>query len=87
MIDNNLIENAIRPFALGRKNWLFMGNERGAQAAANIYSLIMTAKANQVEPYRYLRYLLEKLPHCQTDEQRTALLPHACKAVLLADLK
>ena len=82
MIDNNVIENAIRPFALGRRNWLFMGNARGAIAAANIYSLIMTAKANQVDPYRYLRYLLEHLPHCKTDEQRALLLPQHCKAIL-----
>lgn len=80
MIDNNLVENAIRPFALGRKNWLFLGNERGATAAAHIYSLIMTAKANQIEPYRYLRYLLEQLPLCKTDEQRILLLPQHCKA-------
>ncbi len=87
MIDNNAVENAIRPFALGRKNWLFMGNERGATAAANIYSLIMTAKANQIDPYRYLRYLLEQLPLCKTDEQRQLLLPEYCKAALIADLK
>ena len=86
MIDNNHVENAIRPFALGRKNWLFLGNERGAKAAANIYSLIMTAKANQLEPYRYLRYLLQKLPHCKTDEQRTALFPPNCSAEFLANL-
>jgi hypothetical protein len=87
MIDNNHVENVIRPFALGRKNWLFMGNERGAIAAANIYSLIMTAKANQLDPYRYLRYLLEQLPRCKTDEQRKLLLPQHCKAILQTDLK
>jgi transposase len=87
MIDNNAVENAIRPFALGRRNWLFMGNERGATAAAAIYSLIMTAKANQLEPYRYLRYLLEQLPLCKTDEQRELLFPQYCKAALLAELK
>lgn len=87
MIDNNAVENAIRPFALGRKNWLFLGNERGAVAAANIYSLIMTAKANQLDPYRYLRYLLEQLPRCKTDEQRKLLLPQQCKAILQTNLK
>ena len=79
MIDNNAVENAIRPFALGRKNWLFLGNERGGKAAANIYSLIMTAKANQIEPYRYLRYLLTELPKCKTQEQLQLLLPQHCK--------
>jgi len=87
MIDNNAVENAIRPFALGRKNWLFLGNERGAVAAANIYSLIMSAKANQLDPYRYLRYLLEQLPQCKTDEQRKLLLPQQCKATLQTNLK
>jgi transposase len=62
-----------------------MGNERGTKAAANIYSIIVTAKANQIEPYRYLRYLLEKLPHCQTDAKRTILLPpHGDATVTLA---
>jgi transposase len=86
MIDNNAVENAIRPFALGRKNWLFLGNERGATAAANTYSLIMTAKANQCDPYLYLRYLLEQLPCCKTDEQRRLLLPQHCKVILQTGL-
>ena len=86
MIDNNCVENAIRPFALGRRNWLFMGNERGAKAAANIYSLIMTAKANDVDPYRYFRYVLAQLPLCETDEQRKLLLPQHCKEILQTNL-
>lgn len=83
MIDNNTVENAIRPFALGRRNWLFLGNERGGKAAANIYALIMTAKANQLEPYCYLRYLLTELPTCKTQEQLQLLLPQHCKEKLL----
>ena len=83
MIDNNTVENIIRPFALGRKNWLFLGNERGGKAAANIYSLIMTAKANQIEPYRYLRYLLTELPKCKTQKELQLLLPQYCKEKLL----
>ena len=73
--DNNLAENAIRPFAVGRKNWLFSGHPRGADASAAIYSLIETAKANGLEPYRYLRHLFEHLPTATTDAQRKALLP------------
>jgi len=73
--DNNLAENAIRPFAVGRKNWLFSGHPRGANASAAIYSLMETAKANGLEPYRYLRYLFEHLPAATTDAQRMALLP------------
>lgn len=61
-IDNNVVENAIRPFVLGRKNWLFSGTQEGARASALLFSLIETAKANNLEPYAYLRYLFEKLP-------------------------
>jgi len=73
--DNNQAENAIRPFAVGRKNWLFSGHPRGADASAAIYCLIETAKANGLEPYRYLRHLFEHLPAATSDAQRKALLP------------
>ncbi|NLI75629.1 MAG: IS66 family transposase, partial [Candidatus Riflebacteria bacterium] len=55
--DNNLAENAVRPFAIGRKNWLFSGSPHGATCSATLYSLIETAKANNLEPYAYLRLL------------------------------
>ena len=74
-IDNNLAENAIRPFALGRRNWLFIVSEKGAQASANIYSLLITAKANGIEPISYLTDVIRKLPFCQTAEDYEALLP------------
>jgi transposase len=74
-MDNNLAENAIRPFVIGRKNWLFSGNARGASASAALYSLIETAKANGLEPYRYLRYLFTKLPLARTEQDYAALLP------------
>ena len=61
-IDNNVAENAIRPFVIGRKNWLFSNSQRGATASANLYSLIETAKANGREPYQYLSWLFERLP-------------------------
>jgi len=67
-IDNNAAENAIRPFVIGRKNWLFSGTPEGAKASALLYSLIETAKANKLEPYSYLRYLFEKLPATSTDD-------------------
>jgi len=73
--DNNLVENAIRPFAVGRKNWLFAGSPRGAKASAAIYSLVETAKGNGLEPYAYLRFLFERLPYAVTDTDRQALLP------------
>lgn len=82
--DNNLAENAIRPFVVGRKNWLFSGTPEGAQASALLYSLIETAKANSLEPYKYLRYLFEKLPLATTVEEYSALLPMNLRAEDLA---
>ena len=74
-IDNNMAENSIRPFVVGRKNWLFSGTPEGAEASALLYSLIETAKANTLEPYAYLRYIFDKLPLATTLEEYEALLP------------
>jgi transposase len=74
-IDNNLVENAIRPFAIGRKNWLFNVTPKGAQASARLYSLIETAKANGLDPYFYLRHVFIALPQAKTLEDIEALLP------------
>jgi len=78
-IDNNSVENAIRPFALGRRNWLFSGTPEGAKASALLFSLIETAKANDLDPYRYLRFLFEKLPTTPADDIHN-LLPTNLKA-------
>lgn len=75
-IDNNLAENAIRPFVVGRKNWLFSDSQAGAHASAAIYSIIETAKANGLEPYPYLRHLLEQLPGAKDADEVRALLPY-----------
>ena len=61
-IDNNPVENVIRPIALGKKNWLFTGSERAGRRAAAIQSLLATAKLNGLEPYAWLKDALEKLP-------------------------
>jgi transposase len=74
-IDNNGVENAIRPIAIGRKNWLFNDTVRGAQASANLYSLIETAKANGLEPLAYLTMLFRDLPHAHRVEDYERLLP------------
>ena len=63
-IDNNPVENAIRPIALGKKNWLFAGSERAGKRAAAIQSLLATAKLNGLEPSAWLKSTLEKLPTC-----------------------
>ncbi|PKP89693.1 MAG: IS66 family transposase [Alphaproteobacteria bacterium HGW-Alphaproteobacteria-16] len=81
-IDNNAIENAIRPFAIGRKNWLFSKSPAGARASANLYSLIETAKGHGIEPYAYLRHIFKQLPLAETVEDIDALLPQAVKGVV-----
>ena len=78
--DNNLAENAIRPFVVGRKNWLFAGTPEGAAASAAIYSLIETAKANGLDTYKYLRYLFENLPCAESEEDYRKLLPQQLAA-------
>jgi len=74
-ISNALAENAIRPFAVGRRNWLFADTPRGARASATVYSLIETAKANGLEPYAYLRHVLQHIAAADTVEAIEALLP------------
>ena len=74
-MDNNAVENAIRPFTIGRKNFLFAGSPKGAHASAFMYSLIESAKANGLEPLRYLTALFEQYPLAKTKEERRALLP------------
>jgi transposase len=74
-LDNNPAENAIRPFVIGRKNWLFSQTPKGAHASARIYSLIETARANGIEPYTYMVEVLTKLPSSTTDDELDRLLP------------
>jgi transposase len=74
-LDTNLAENAIRPFALGRRNWLFADTVKGAKSSATLYSLVSTARANGLEPYAYLRRLFAELPKAKTVEDFESLLP------------
>jgi len=83
--DNNLAENAIRPFVVGRKNWLFSGHPRGAKASAIYFSLIETAKANGLEPYSYLRYIFNYLPLAKTTADYEKLLPQKIDQKKLID--
>ena len=73
-LDNNLIENKIRPLALGRKNYLFAGSHKGAQRIAMMYSFFASCKANEVNPYEWLKSTLEKLPN-QSMQNLKDLLP------------
>ncbi len=61
-IDNSASERAIRPFTVGRKNWMFIGSEKGAEPSALAYSIAETAKLNNIKPYAYFKYLLEEMP-------------------------
>ena len=76
-LSNNRAERAIKPFIIGRKNWLFANTARGATASAIIYSIIETAKLNNLNPFYYLTYLFEQLPNMGTKDtaQLDALLP------------
>lgn len=74
-IDNNAIENCIRPFAVGRKGWLFMGSPKGARAGVIFYSLIQTCKANDINPENYFNYMLNRIRDCTTEEDYKTLLP------------
>ena len=76
-LDNNLCENAIRPFVMGRKAWLFSDTPAGAEASAKLYSLIETAKANGIAPYDHLKRILAALPRAETLADIEALLPWA----------
>jgi len=82
--DNNYLENQIRPFAQGRRAWLFAHNPYGAKASANLYSLVSCARVNGLEPYAYLVHLLEELPKASTADALEALLPWNAKPVLQA---
>ena len=79
-ISNNLAENAIRPFTLGRKNWLFCDTTKGAEASAIVYSLVESAKANGIEPFAYLQHVLVELPYLgknQSHEELESFMPWA----------
>ncbi len=74
-ISNQFVENKIRPFAIGRKNWLFSQSVKGANASAIIYSIMATATANGHEPFAYFRYILQEIPKGNTVEDFEKLLP------------
>ena len=79
-IDNNRAERAIKPFVIGRKNWLFSNTARGAQASATLYSIIETAKANGMVPFDYLNLLFTELPKRRPETDVSDLLPWNIKS-------
>lgn len=86
-IDNNRSERSIKPFVIGRKNWLFSNTPRGAKASAICYSIIQTAKENNLNPFAYLTYVLERLPNIDINDTAavdellpwSAILPEHCR--------
>jgi len=73
---NNSAENAIRPFVIGRKNWLFAGSPKGAESSAILYSLVESAKMNNLPVYAYLYFIFRKLPYCEKQSDYERLLPY-----------
>lgn len=81
--NNNRSERAIKPFAIGRKGWLFADSVVGAEAAATLFSLVETCKFHDIEPYDWFRYVLQQMPLCQSDAEIEALLPFNIDRTLL----
>jgi hypothetical protein len=86
-ISNNRAERSIKPFVIGRKNWLFVNNPRGAKASAILFSIIETAKENKLNPYEYLTYIFKNAPNRDIRNNPNYLdrllpynAPHYCKA-------
>lgn len=86
-IDNNRSERSIKPFLIGRKNWLFHGNDVGAHAGSILYSLIETCKQHQVEVFSWLKYVLANIHQADTAEQLEELLPYNIERKLLGDMR
>lgn len=86
-LDNNRAERSIKPFVIGRRNWLFANTPKGAKASAIIYSVVETAKENGLQPFQYLKYLFEKLPNIDTSDLElldqllpwSTTLPEVCR--------
>ena len=78
-LSNNRAEHSVRPFALGRKNWLFSNTPKGADASAAIYSIVETAKANGLKPFSYLSFLLERFANGCLPEDCLPWMPLAQK--------
>ena len=75
-IDNNLVENAIRPTAIGKKNWLFVGEANAGQRGAIVYTIVECCRRRGIDPYTYLRDVLARLPH-MTNHQVPQVTPEA----------
>ena len=86
-IDNNIAERGIKAFVIGRKNWLFADSTDGAEANAVMYSLVQTAIANDMEPYKYLYHVIERMPYMKNSKEVESLLPWNVKVAVENRLK
>jgi hypothetical protein len=83
-LSNNRAERSIKPFVIGRKNWLFSASPKGAKASSIIYSIIETAKMNKLKPFEYLKHIFETMPNIAPEMYASLLpwsetLPENCK--------
>jgi len=86
-LDNNLSERTIKPFVIGRKNWLFHGNDLGAKSGSILFSLIETCKQNKIETFSWFKYVLTHIRQASTLEQLEQLLPYNIDPSLLTDMR
>ena len=86
-IDNNRSERSIKPFVIGRKNWLFHGNDVGARAGSILFSLIETCKEHEIDVFSWFKYVLSHIHEAHTVEQLTALLPYKINPELLKNMR
>ena len=86
-IDNNKAERSIKPFVIGRKNWMFHGNDVGARAGSILFSLIETCKQNKVEVFSWIKYVIANIHKAKTVEQLEKLVPYNIDPLLLADMR
>lgn len=74
-VDNSIAERSIKPFVIGRKNWLFSGSETGAENSCFLFTLIENAKLYKLDPYEYLRCIFDQAPFCESEKDFEKLLP------------
>ncbi len=86
-IDNNKSERSIKPFVIGRKNWLFHGNDVGAQAGSILFSLIETCKQHKVDVFSWMKYVLANIHRAETVENLEKLLPYNIDPLLLSEMR